>query len=171
MKIVGLFVGLLVSVIILAGFTLLNGGYVYRVECPKVGGTTEVFWKYTILDSPVPYTYSRSGCEVYSGTRLALSAIGILELRHDDMDMNYVDHLSEHSLEVINMMKASCISEGNSEDYCTCAIEELARRLSPAEIAVVAEAVAAGAERYDDLPDSVREKARDAVAAIETDCR
>jgi hypothetical protein len=63
-------------------FLFINGGYVYRTKCPLPSGGTQTSWTYGINDV-IPYVRSTSApCKSHSGTRLALSAVGVWPI-HD----------------------------------------------------------------------------------------
>jgi hypothetical protein len=65
----------------------INGGYVYRVQCPQAGHT-ETEWTYR-WESVVPYIgYSREGCTTHTATRLALDKVGVWELDDDGASAN-----------------------------------------------------------------------------------
>lgn len=78
----------LVSLTLVVGtIAAVNGGYVYRVECPTPQGTTETEWTYRIMNI-LPYVgYSRPGCEVHTATRVALSKIGIWEITSSEIHL------------------------------------------------------------------------------------
>jgi hypothetical protein len=65
-------------VVVLLFFGLVNGGLVYRKQCPTAEGTVKTDWTYR-WSAPLPYVLapSEEGCEVHSGTRMALSSIGL----------------------------------------------------------------------------------------------
>jgi hypothetical protein len=63
-------------------FALINGGYVYKTTCPLASGGSESSWTYAINDI-IPYTRSTNApCHGHTGTRLALSGLGIWPLGH-----------------------------------------------------------------------------------------
>jgi hypothetical protein len=60
----------------------INGGYVYRTDCPKPTGGSDSSWSYNINDI-IPYTRSADApCSTHSLSRLALSWTGIWSLGH-----------------------------------------------------------------------------------------
>jgi hypothetical protein len=72
---------------------LINGGLVYRKQCATVEGTVKTDWTYRWF-APIPYLLapSESGCDVHNGTRVALSSIGIWDLKQptaSDLQRNY----------------------------------------------------------------------------------
>jgi hypothetical protein len=162
------------SLVLLAGpllvVALVNGGYVYRVECPKGEGSTETEWTYR-WNNVIPYIgYDRSGCETHSGTRVALDALGIWNLGEGSAGETNVDHSSEYPPELREAMTDDCVTASESRAFCECAINEIALRLSIGEFEQTAPALRAGGS-FDDLPEEIRGKARDAAVAAETDCR
>jgi len=61
-------------------FLLVNGGYVYKTQCPLPGGSVTASWTYGINDI-LPYIRTTSApCVSHTGTRLALSALSIWPL-------------------------------------------------------------------------------------------
>lgn len=64
-------------------FGLMVGGMAYKVECPAGGGSTYQRWEF-LPETPIPYLFppSQSGCSTHSGTRVALSGIGLFPLKN-----------------------------------------------------------------------------------------
>jgi hypothetical protein len=76
-RILGSLVGVVGVALIVLAFLLVNGGYIYETKCPLASGGTQKSWTYAI-DDLVPYIRQTSApCTSHSGTRLALSAVGI----------------------------------------------------------------------------------------------
>jgi hypothetical protein len=160
-------VGLVIVVVV-----VLNAGFVYRVECPRAGGSTETEWTYR-WQSLFPYIgYSRSGCESHTATRVALDAVGLWAIDDGEGGNDQSsDHSSEYPPDLLASMVDGCVSDGESREFCQCALDEFTLRVSAEEAQSVAEAFRTGAARYDELPEGVRGKVQDAVVAAETDCR
>jgi hypothetical protein len=162
--------GALLAVIgVLLVVALVNGGYLYRVECPR-GGGTETEWTYRWF-SVIPYVgYDRSGCETHSATRVALDAIGLWKIDNDDSTAD-ADHSSEYPQALVSEMVDACVASGESRAFCGCAYDEITRRLSPTEFERLAIALQGGAQRFEELPEDLRRKVSDATVAAEADCR
>ncbi|MDQ2983106.1 MAG: hypothetical protein M3R70_04150 [Actinomycetota bacterium] len=84
--------GLLVTILILG---LVNGGLIYRKQCPTAQATVRTDWSYRWF-APVPYLLApkEGGCEVHSGTRVALSSLGIASLKTRsaaDLERNFAE--------------------------------------------------------------------------------
>jgi hypothetical protein len=170
-RVLGAIGGLLGVVGVVAVFALVNGGYVYRVECPRSGGSTETEWTYR-WQSVIPYIgYDRSGCETHSGTRVALDAVGVWKLGGDSGGSGQADHSSEYSRESVAAFVDGCVAQGESRSFCECTANEITIRLSPTELQRVALAMQGGATKFDQLPEDIRSKTRDAASAAEKDCR
>jgi hypothetical protein len=170
-RVLGVLAGLLGAAAIVLVIALVNGGYIYRVECPRAGGSTETEWTYR-WNSVIPYVgYDRSGCETHSGTRVALDAIGLWSIDDDPGRREAEDHSSEFPPEAVAAMKANCSAGGESRAFCDCAFDELTIRLSPDEVQQLADAIRGGATTFEELPDDLRAKVTDAAAAAENDCR
>jgi hypothetical protein len=158
------------TVVFLLVFALVNGGYIYRVQCPRGGGTTETEWTYR-WQSVLPYVgYSRSGCRTHTATALALDAIGVRSIDDESSRTPGADHSSEYDPQSVRQAVDSCVAQGESRPFCECAIDEFTRRLSPAEFDRLARAMRSGAETFDDLPSDLGEKTQDASAAARRDC-
>jgi hypothetical protein len=171
MKVLSALAGLIGIVSVLFVVALVNGGFVYRVQCPRTGGSTETEWTYR-WSSVIPYVgYSRSGCETHSATRVALDAIGVWDLGGASLAESSVDHSSAYPPEAVSSMTDQCVKTGATRSFCGCATDEITRRLSPDEFNQVATAIQAGATTYNDLPGDVRQKIQDAATAAEADCR
>jgi hypothetical protein len=68
------------AVTVAALFLVVNGGYVYKTQCPLPGGGVTASWTYGINDI-LPYIRTTSApCVSHTGTRLALSALSIWPL-------------------------------------------------------------------------------------------
>jgi hypothetical protein len=83
-------------------FALINGGYVYKTTCPLASGGSESSWTYAINDI-IPYTRSTDApCHGHTGTRLALSGIGIWPLGHSAKthELTEQDQLAVESLRI-----------------------------------------------------------------------
>lgn len=150
---------------------LLNGGYVYRTECPRAGGSTERDWTYR-WSSVLPYIgYERTGCESHTATRLAFDALGLWTLPDDDSrSAAPVDHSSEYPRQAVEANIARCVQSGRSRSFCECAIGELTIRMSPRDFNRLGEASRRGAETFAELPVDIREAAEEAASAAERDC-
>lgn len=59
-------------------FFLFVGGVSYRKDCLSDEGKVRSDWTFTVF-APVPYVFrpSEAGCQVHTGTRVALNAIGV----------------------------------------------------------------------------------------------
>ena len=59
-------------------FSLFVGGISYRKDCLSTDGAVTTSWTFTWL-APIPYIFrpSEDDCAVHTGTRVALSAVGI----------------------------------------------------------------------------------------------
>lgn len=163
------------SVILGAGvlviIALVNGGYVYRVECPRAGGSTETEWTYR-WNSVIPYVgYERSGCETRPSTRVALDAVGLWKLDADSAPDRDADHSSDYPPELVSAMVDNCAAGDESRAFCECASNEITLRLSVTEFEQVAVAMQAGSGGFSDVPEDLRDKVRDATLAAEPDCR
>jgi hypothetical protein len=67
-----------------AAVLLINGGYVYRTQCPLASGGTQTSWTYGINDI-LPYIRQTSApCHSHTGTRLALDTLGVYRI-HDSI--------------------------------------------------------------------------------------
>jgi len=74
--------GFLGGVAVVVALLLVNGGYVYKTTCPLASGGSQSSWTYGINDI-IPYIRKTSPpCRSHTGTRLALSGIGIWPLGH-----------------------------------------------------------------------------------------
>ena len=159
--------GAATAVSVLVVLLVVNGGYVYRTQCPHVDGSTETSWRYGISDI-VPYVgYSQSGCQVHTATRLLLDAIGIWKLH--DPTPSTTGAPSGHQSEYTSVMRASmqshCVSSGKAASFCRCATDELTRAFSPVELSQIS-----SASRFDQLPSALARRARDETSAINQDC-
>jgi hypothetical protein len=167
MKALGSVLGLIVGgFLVLLVLGLVNGGYLYRVECPSVGGT-ETEWTFR-WQSVVPYIgYDRSGCEVHTGTAIALDAIGIRDLEGASAAAeNDHGHSGEYSVIQRNAAVEQCVSNGEARAFCECAVPELFRRFSPSELQTIS-----AVTNFSVLEDDLGERAADAASDIEEDCR
>lgn len=164
--------GLGTMLLFIVVFLLVNGGYVYRTDCARAGGTTEREWTYS-WNGLFPYIgYSRSGCDTHSGTRVALDAVGLWKIDGDGSgEAPDEDHSAEYSPGQIDAGVDGCVGTGRTRSFCECAFAELTARISPAEFNAAANAISSGDEAYADLPESLRKKVRDADVAAERDCR
>lgn len=72
---------LFTSAFVVLILALVNGGYVYRTQCPLPSGAIETHWTYDIGDV-LPYVgrSTSAPCVSHTGTRLALSALSIAPL-------------------------------------------------------------------------------------------
>lgn len=85
-------------------FLLINGGYVYRTKCPLPSGGTQTSWTYGINDI-LPYIRSTSApCKSHTGTRLALSAIGISPI-HDNYSATQRPSKAERTARELGRLK------------------------------------------------------------------
>jgi hypothetical protein len=59
-------------------FALFVGGVSYRKDCLTDEGRVSSDWTFTVF-APIPYVFrpSQAGCEIHTGTRVALNALGI----------------------------------------------------------------------------------------------
>jgi len=163
-------VGLASVLGVLLVFLLVNGGYVYRTECPRAGGSTETDWSYRIYQF-IPYLgYSRSGCESHTATRVALDAIGVWKLDDDEGVSAPTGYRHEYLASDITRLQDNCEEGGRSESFCRCMVDELTLRFSRAEATQLANAVVGGTQRYDELPSAIRDKAYEFGAAVDRDC-
>src|SRR5262245_11244865 len=114
--------GVLVVIVILA----INGGYVYRTQCPRVGGSTETDWTYHIYSVVPFFGYSRSGCEVHTAPRVALDAIGIWKLggSGEALAATAPDHRDEYTAEQRTQIASHCVDTGKSMSFCECVADE-----------------------------------------------
>src|SRR4051794_7088456 len=73
---------IVVFVIVGLQIALFAGGVSYRKDCITDKGTEKRDWNFTIL-SPVPYLFrpSEDGCQVHTGARVAMNAIGLFPYR------------------------------------------------------------------------------------------
>jgi hypothetical protein len=150
-------------VIVLGVLALINGGFVYRTECPRVAGSVETEWTWRIF-SVVPYIgYSRSGCETHTATRVALDALGIWKL--DRNRALTADHRREYAPDNLTAMKNQCVANGESMSFCDCAMDELARRFTPSELSQIT-----AVTQLDSLPSDLGHRASDAFKTVERDC-
>ncbi len=164
-SVVGSLFGIASVVLIGAAILLLNGGYVYRTQCPRVGGSTETDWSYRIF-AIVPYLgYSRSGCQVHTATRIALDAVGIWKLHDRSSSVNVADHRGEYTIKQDASMDAHCVSAGKSRSFCVCARDELTRRFTPNELSQISSVT-----RFDQLPAGLARRASDVTKAIDQGC-
>lgn len=78
---VGAVVGFLISLLVIA---VLIGGYSYRKTCPTAAQGIERSWTFQIA-AFLPYIFkpSETDCSVHSGTRVALSAIGLFKIKNE----------------------------------------------------------------------------------------
>ena len=160
--------GVVSGAAILVAVLLANGGYVYRTQCPHLGGSTETDWSYRIY-AIFPYIgYSRTGCEVHTATRIALDAIGLWKI-HDvgtaPPTVAATDHRGEYSKAVTTSMQTHCVSTGKSASFCGCAMNELTRDFSPTELAQISSVT-----RFDQLPTGLAQRASVDTTAIDQDC-
>lgn len=82
--------------IVLTMFGLVNGGLVYRTQCPTPEGTLKTDWTYKWF-LPIPYLLASSeeGCETHNGTRIALAKIGVWELEEKTAAQIARDYVTE----------------------------------------------------------------------------
>ena len=80
-KVAGVAGLLLVGLVMLLGAVLvigvINGGYTWRADCVTSRGTVERSYSYRITQVFPYLAPSEPGCRFHSGTRVALSAIGV----------------------------------------------------------------------------------------------
>ena len=163
----GLLARLMGGAALLGAILLVNGGYVYRTQCPQVGGSIETDWTYRIY-AVVPYLgYSRSGCEVHTATRIALDAIGVWKIHNAPSAVAAIttDHRGEYTAQQRAGMQANCVGKDKSASFCQCAMDELARRFTPADLSQIS-----AVTRYDQLPADLAKRASDATKAITQGC-
>ncbi len=78
----GYVASLLGGAAVIVALVLVNGGYVYKTTCPLASGGSQTSWTYGINDI-VPYIRkTKAPCYSHTGTRLALSWVGIRPLGH-----------------------------------------------------------------------------------------
>jgi hypothetical protein len=169
-RILGALSGVLGGAIAVLAILLLNGGYVYRTQCPRADGSTETTWSYK-LDLAIPYIgYSRSGCESHTATRVGLDAAGLWKIRKESAPA-IQDHSLEYSDSDVSTMTRNCVNTGESRKFCSCVAKEMIRRLSLTEYNQAALAIQGGATTYDELPSSIQQKMHDITYVAEHDCR
>lgn len=58
------------------------GGISYRKDCVRADGTVSKSWTFTWF-APIPFLFrpSEQGCEVHTGARVALSAVGVARIK------------------------------------------------------------------------------------------
>ncbi len=156
---------------LVAGFLLLfglvNAGNVYRVECPRLGGgPTETEWTWDPIR--IPYVgYEPFGCETHTSTRLALDAVGLWSIEDAPRNPDVGFELNQpYDSSFINQWVRGCVYSGESVAFCRCAIDKYTARLRPDEFETAA-AVAHSGGQLSELPENLR----DAVRAVERDCR
>jgi hypothetical protein len=158
--------GLGVALVLVTVFIFVNGGYVYRTQCPRVGGSVETDWTYQI-NAILPYIgYSRSNCAVHTATRVALDAVGVWKI--DDAVSSssaMTDHTGDYTAAQIDGAKANCVQKGQGVTFCGCAIDELVRRFSPREFALISVAT-----KYEELPGDLARRAQQAFSAVNQGC-
>ena len=92
---------------VVALLLLINGGYVYETKCPLASGGTQTSWSYGINDL-IPYTRQTSEpCSAHTGTRLALSAVGIAPLGEDDESATSDDLPSEADQQAADSLRVA----------------------------------------------------------------
>lgn len=156
-------IGLAVAVLVVG---LVTGGYVRRVECPRVNGSTETDWTFR-YQQVLPYLgYERTGCRVTSATRVVLDKVGIWDLGPSLKENTAVDHTGEYPVGFLTTAIRGCVSGGESREFCGCAMPEAMRRLAPSDLQLMQ-----GATRYDQLPDRLAGDLRALEGAVERDCR
>ena len=159
-------IGLVAGVAVVIALLLVNGGYVYRSQCPQASGSVETSWSYRI-SSVVPYSrYSRSNCAVHSATRVALAKLGIWKIGDVHGGTAAVDHTSEWTDLELTKGRTRCVANGGTYAFCSCVITELAKRFTPTEANRVS-----AARRLNQLPPGLGRRARLATAAINQTCR
>lgn len=77
-----------------------------------------------------------------------------------------VDLLQPYDSSFVDLWVRGCVSSGDTEAFCRCAIDEYTTRLRPDEFETAA-AVAQSGGQLAELPENVRE----VVMAVERDCR
>ena len=67
--------------LVILAFALVNGGYVYRMQCATTDGRVYTDWSWRIW-AVVPYLLppKLDGCETHSSTRVLLSKAGVWKL-------------------------------------------------------------------------------------------
>ena len=99
-----------------------------------------------------------------------LLAIGLVDAGKDSAPTSSpegrVEVLQLYDSSFINLWVRGCVSSGDTEAFCRCAIDEYTNRLRPDEFET-ASAIARGDGQLAELPENLR----DAVTAVERDCR
>lgn len=157
--------GLLGLAIVLVLAAAVNGGYAYRTQCPGLNGSTETVWTYRIKQI-IPYlAHSKAGCQVQSGTRVVLDAVGIWKFPATERQAASVNHSGDYTLSVTNAMQAHCIGAGKSPSFCECFVAEETRRFTPRELGEISAASA-----YDQLPGTLGARAKQMTSAVDHGC-
>jgi hypothetical protein len=165
--------GALGVVLVVVVIVLVNGGYVYRTQCPHLQGSTETSWSYHINDIAPYVGYSRSGCQVHTATRLALDWVGVWKLHAATAptansapgNSSATGHQSEYTASQRTFMQTHCVNSGKPESFCKCAMAELTRAFTPSELGQIS-----AVTRYDELPSELASRAHDVNTAIASDC-
>lgn len=168
MRLVRSVTGVLGAVLAALVIVLVNGGYVYRTQCPHIQGSTETSWSYHINDIVPYFGYSRTGCEVHTASRLALDWVGVWKLHSattPPASSSPTGHQSEYTASQRTFMNTHCVNAGKSESFCTCATAELTRAFTPSELGQIS-----AVTRYDQLPSGLASRAYDENTAIAQDC-
>jgi hypothetical protein len=129
MEYVGRFLGGVIGVV---AVVLINGGYVYKTTCPLASGGTQTSWTWGINDI-VPYIRNTTApCYSHTGTRLALSGIGIWPLGHST-EAKTDSRKNRAAAESLRVATASITTEYARERTATAAFirEAKAKGLTP----------------------------------------
>jgi hypothetical protein len=95
-----------------------------------------------------------------------LLGYGLGRAGNGDVPDERVQLLEPYDSSFINLWVRGCVSSGDTEAFCRCAIGEYTARLRPDEFETAA-AIARSDGQLAELPENVRE----AVTAVERECR
>lgn len=119
--VLGGFAALVGVFIALAVLFVEISGNAYRKECLTAEGTVKKDWTYTWY-APLPFVFrpSEDGCVVHTGTRLALSKVGIAKVKPttvQSISKRYADATGESDAAYWGPMKAAVIEfQKNSQN-------------------------------------------------------
>lgn len=178
MRIVAALGSIVVAILVLSGIAVANAGFVYRVDCRRAGGATDREWTYR-WNSVIPFIgYERQGCKSHNAPRIVLDAVGLWKLEDNKSaakppaltEPADTPGLDSYPPGAFDRAVQRCVQQGASRSFCECQIAEFMTRLTPRQWNVMAYAIQGGARKFDDLPEGVRDKVYDAVAAVKRDC-
>jgi len=95
---------------------------------------------------------------------LLVAGIGVWR-EHRNAPTQAPGHTAEYRPGQIDRAKARCVNAGETESFCDCAMDELARRFSPREFEQISSVA-----HFEDLPGTLARRAERTVDAVSRDC-